>query len=90
MFIRNIIMYLIAVNLLALICFGVDKYKAKNRQWRISENTLMLIAVCGGSLGAVCGMHLFHHKTRHRKFSVGLPVILVIQAIAAIAAYTLL
>ena len=90
MFIRNIVMYLIAVNLLAFICFGVDKLKAKTRQWRISENTLLLIAVCGGSLGAICGMHIFHHKTRHRKFTVGIPVILFIQAIAAITAYTVL
>lgn len=81
-------MYLIAVNLLAFFCFGIDKYKAKTGQWRISENTLLLLAACGGSLGAICGMHIFHHKTRHRKFSLGLPVILVLQAAAAVIAYT--
>ena len=49
-------MYLAAVNILAFICFGVDKYKAKTNQWRISEKTLLGIAVCGGSLGAILGM----------------------------------
>lgn len=81
---KNIIMYLIVVNLLAFVSFGIDKQKAKARQWRISENTLLGIAICGGSLGAICGMRLFHHKTRHAKFAVGLPAILLIQAIAAI------
>nr|WP_296009451.1 DUF1294 domain-containing protein [uncultured Blautia sp.] len=86
--VKNIVMYLIVVNLLAFICFGVDKQKARTNQWRISENTLLGIAICGGSLGAICGMRLFHHKTRHPKFSLGLPVILVIQAIAAVILYT--
>ena len=82
--VKNIVMYLIVVNLLAFICFGVDKQKARTNQWRISENTLL----GGGSLGAICGMRLFHHKTRHPKFSLGLPIILIIQAIAAVILYT--
>lgn len=81
-------MYLIAVNLLAFVSFGIDKQKAKTHQWRISEKTLLGIAVCGGSLGAICGMRMFRHKTKHTKFAVGLPAILLVQAIAAIAAYT--
>lgn len=85
---KNIMMYLVAVNILAFICFGVDKQKAKTHQWRISENTLLGIAVCGGSLGAICGMRLFRHKTKHPKFTIGLPVILLLQAIAAVVAYT--
>lgn len=85
---KNIIMYLIAVNLLAFISFGVDKQKARTNQWRISEKTLLGIAICGGSLGAICGMRLFHHKTRHSKFTLGLPIILIIQAIAAVILYT--
>ncbi len=88
MIVKNIMMYLVAVNLLAFICFGVDKQKAKTHQWRISENTLLGIAVCGGSLGAICGMRLFRHKTKHLKFTIGLPIILLVQAIAAIIAYT--
>ena len=86
---KNVIMYLIAVNLLAFVSFGIDKQKAKMHQWRISENTLIGIALCGGSLGAICGMRLFRHKTKHAKFAVGLPVILFIQAIAAVV-YTVL
>ena len=81
-------MYLVAVNILAFVCFGVDKQKAKAHQWRISENTLLGIAICGGSLGAICGMRLFHHKPKHPKFTIGLPVILLLQAIAAVVAYT--
>lgn len=89
MIIKNIIMYLIVVNLLAFLCFGIDKQKAKSRQWRISEKTLLGIAVCGGSLGAICGMRAFRHKTQRLKFSLGLPVILVLQALAAIVLYTI-
>ena len=66
MIVKNIVMYLIAVNLLAFLCFGIDKQKAKLHQWRISEKTLLGIAVCGGSLGAICGMRIFRHKTQHR------------------------
>ena len=88
MIVKNIMMYLVAVNILAFICFGVDKQKAKTHQWRISENTLLGIAVCGGSLGAICGMRLFRHKTKRPKFTIGLPVILLLQAIAAVVAYT--
>lgn len=88
MIVKNIMMYLVAVNILAFICFGVDKQKAKTHQWRISENTLLGIAVCGGSLGAICGMRLFRHKTKHPKFTIWLPVILLLQAIAAVIAYT--
>lgn len=85
--IKNIIMYLIVVNLLAFAAFGVDKQKAKARQWRISENTLLGIALCGGSLGAIWGMRTFRHKTRHRRFAIGLPVILMIQAVALLILY---
>lgn len=84
---KNIIMYLIAVNILAFVAFGIDKMKARAHQWRIAENTLLGIAVCGGSLGAICGMRLFRHKTRHAKFAIGLPVILILQAIAALIFY---
>lgn len=82
-------MYLTAVNLLAFICFGVDKYKAKTDQWRISEKTLLGIAVCGGSLGAILGMRFFRHKTQHAKFVLGLPAILIAQALAAVILYSL-
>ena len=76
---KILIIYLIAVNLLAFILYGVDKKRAKKREWRISEKALIGIAVIGGSAGALLGMHVFHHKTRHWYFRYGLPVILIIQ-----------
>ena len=78
---RIMIVYLIIVNVLAFILYGVDKRRAKNREWRISEKTLLGIAVVGGSIGAIFGMYAFHHKTRHWYFRCGLPVILIIQGL---------
>ena len=71
--------YLIAINVLTLILFGVDKLKAKKHWWRIPEATLLLIAGMGGSAGALGGMYLFHHKTMHKKFYIGVPVLLLLQ-----------
>ena len=74
-------LYLIAINVVAFLAFGLDKLKAKADAWRIPEKTLLGLAVIGGSVGAILGMRTFHHKTRHKKFSVGLPVILVVQIV---------
>lgn len=71
--------WLIPVNLIAFVLMGVDKHRARRRQWRIPERTLLLFAVLGGTPGAILGMELFHHKIRHRKFCYGLPAILVVQ-----------
>ena len=68
--------YLLTVNLAAFAVFGADKRRAKRREWRVPEKTLFLLALFGGSLGAVCGMCVFRHKTRHRYFRYGLPAIL--------------
>ena len=76
--------YLLAINAVAFIVYGIDKYKAKKAKWRISEATLLLLAVVGGSIGAWMGMKVWHHKTMHKKFKYGIPVILLIQ-IALIA-----
>lgn len=73
--------YLAVINLAALIAFGIDKRKACKKQWRIPEKTLIGLAALGGSIGALFGMHLFHHKTRKRRFSVGIPCILLLQAV---------
>lgn len=75
------IVYLVIVNIIAFIAYGVDKQKARRGRWRISENTLLLLAVLGGSIGAIWGMKAFHHKTKKATFSVGLPVILISQII---------
>ena len=71
--------YLIGVNVLTFLVFGIDKLKAKKGKWRISEATLLLLAIIGGSIGAWLGMKVWHHKTMHRKFKYGIPLILVLQ-----------
>ena len=82
----NIILgYLLAVNIATFFLYGIDKYKAKKGRWRISEAILLLMAVIGGSIGAWAGMRLWHHKTMHKKFKYGIPVIIILQV--AIAVY---
>ena len=71
--------YLILMNLIAFTLYGIDKRRAKQGAWRISEYTLLLVALLGGSLGALLGMRYFRHKTRHRKFRYGVPLILLLQ-----------
>ena len=78
-----IIAYLIVINLVTFIVFGVDKAKAKKHSWRIPEKTLFLLSIIGGSVGAIIGMHTFRHKTRKWYFSFGMPAILIIQLAAA-------
>ena len=73
--------YLFLINLFAFILYGIDKRKAIKHQWRISEKVLLCIAIIGGSIGALLGMILFHHKTRHWYFRYGLPLILLIQTV---------
>lgn len=81
-----IIAYAVLVNIVTWILFGIDKWKAKRNKWRIPEATLLFFAVIGGSIGALCGMYLFHHKTKHKKFFIGVPFILLLQ-IAVIIYY---
>lgn len=82
--IANILRYLLFVNAIAFIIYGIDKLKAKKGWWRISEFTLFMVAVIGGSAGAWLGIWIFHHKTLHRKFRWGIPFILFLQALAFI------
>ena len=76
--------YLAIINAISFILMLVDKYKAKKKLWRIPEATLMGSAALGGSIGALAGMYLVRHKTKHPKFTVGIPVILVIQIALAL------
>ena len=69
------------MSLAAFAAFGLDKYKAKAGKWRIPERTLFLLALLGGGIGAFLGMKVFRHKTRHTQFVIGIPVIMVIQAV---------
>ena len=71
--------YLLAINIVSLFLYGIDKYKAKKNKWRISAATLLMMAVIGGSIGAWVGMRLWHHKTMHKKFKYGIPIIIILQ-----------
>ena len=71
--------YLILINLIAFIAYGADKRNAKKKQWRTPEATLLLLALLGGSLGAFAGMQVFRHKTNHLKFTLGVPLILIVH-----------
>ena len=83
--VMNIILgYLLAVNTTSFLLYGIDKYKAKNGRWRISEATLLMMAVIGGSIGAWVGMRLWHHKTMHKKFKYGIPIIIILQVVLAV------
>lgn len=73
------ICYLLLINIVAFALMGIDKRKARKHQWRISERTLFLSALLGGSVGALYGMHLFRHKTKHKRFVYGMPAILLLQ-----------
>ena len=84
---EEIICYLLAVNIATFLLYGIDKYKAKKSKWRISEATLLTMAAIGGSIGALAGMRLWHHKTMHKKFKYGIPVIIIFQV--ALAVYLL-
>lgn len=72
-------LYLVCINLAAFALMGVDKRRARRRQWRVPEKLLFLAALLGGSAGAWAGMYVFRHKTRHWYFVVGMPVILLVQ-----------
>ncbi len=80
--------YLIFINLLAFLLMGLDKAKARRHKWRIPEKTLFLSAIIGGSIGAILGMQVFRHKTKHASFRIGMPCILLVQL--ALAAYIIL
>lgn len=71
--------YVIIMSILAFLIYGIDKKKAVNHKWRIPEKTLMILAVMGGSPGALAAMYFFRHKTRKLKFVIGIPVIMMIQ-----------
>lgn len=73
------LIYLLVVNALGFAVMLYDKYLAKNNLWRIPETTLMGIAIIGGSVGSLFGMYSVRHKTRHLKFTLGIPAILILQ-----------
>lgn len=85
---KLLLIYLAAVNIAAFAVMGIDKARARRGRWRVPESTLFLMAVIGGSAGGLIGIYAFRHKTLHRSFTIGFPVILVLQL--ALAAYIVL
>ena len=77
----GLIIYLVVINVITFAVYGLDKWKAQQGRWRISESSLLTLAAIGGSVGAWLGMKVWHHKTLHRKFTLGVPAILLIQIV---------
>ena len=82
-----LLVWLAAINLVTFAVYGIDKAKAKRGAWRVPEKTLFLLPLLGGSLGALLGMRVFHHKTKHWYFMWGIPLILLAQIALAVWLY---
>ena len=80
-----LLLYLVAINIIAFFLYGIDKWKARHDKWRVTEARLITISLLGGSLGAYLGMKVWHHKTQHPRFRYGLPLILFLHLAIAIA-----
>ena len=74
-----VLIYLAVINVVTFFMYGIDKWKAKKSKWRVPEATLLMMAILGGSIGAWLGMKVWHHKTLHKKFRFGVPLILIAQ-----------
>ncbi|MBE6958672.1 MAG: DUF1294 domain-containing protein [Ruminococcaceae bacterium] len=79
--------YFVIINAVGFLFMLIDKQKAKKKKWRIPERTLMAFAAAGGSLGVLMGMFFFRHKTKHPKFVIGVPLLMMMHIIIALAAY---
>ena len=78
---KEILIYLLVINLIGFFAMGIDKFKAKQNLWRTKEKTLFTIAMIGGSIGSIIGMYTFRHKTKHNSFIIGFPIILLAQIV---------
>lgn len=87
---KLLLIYLFLINATGFILMLADKYKAQKNLWRIPESFLLWTAVLGGSLGAMIGMYAARHKTLHLKFSIGLPLLFILQFIAIISVFKFL
>lgn len=81
---KNIIIYLLVINLVAFISMGIDKWKAKRGAWRIPESTLISLVLLGGGIGGIAGMYTFRHKTKKPRFFIGFPLIFITELIIAV------
>ena len=84
---QTIIIYLAVLNVATFFTYGIDKWKAKKAKWRIREAALLGLAALGGSIGAWLGMKVWHHKTLHKKFRYGVPLMLMAQVALAVWLY---
>jgi len=82
--IKNIIIYLVAINIIGFLAMWIDKRKAEKGKWRIQEKTLFLLTVLGGGVGTISGMYTFRHKTKKLAFTIGLPAILILEIVTVI------
>ena len=82
--------YLTLINLISFLVYGVDKKKAKNKEWRIPESTLILLSIIGGALGGLMAMVIFKHKLSKKIFYIGIPIIIIINKIIELAIFNLL
>lgn len=82
--VKYFLAYLLLINLVTFFVYGADKSRARRGLYRISEATLLFLALIGGSIGAYLGIRVFHHKTKHKKFTIGVPVIFVLQIICLV------
>ena len=85
---KPLLVFLLIINALGFLLMLIDKYKAKKNFWRIPEKTLIAVAALGGSLGTLAGMYLVRHKTKHLRFTLGIPVILAVQVVIFIVFMT--
>ena len=81
---RNIVIYLVIINVIGFLLMFIDKKKAEHGAWRIPEKTLFLATLLGGGIGTISGMYIFRHKTKKLKFTIGLPVILILEVVLII------
>ena len=84
---KYFIIYLIIINLIAFLAMYIDKRRAKYGKWRIKEHNLFILALLGGSIGAIAGMYTFRHKTKKMRFVIGFPAILVCEVILGVMLY---
>ncbi len=81
---KLLLVYLFIINATGFLLMLWDKYKAKKNLWRIPESALLNVAILGGSLGCLLGMYTARHKTRHQKFTIGIPIIFAVEAVLLI------
>lgn len=84
---KHFILYIIIINVVTFCLYGADKRRAKRKMWRIPEAVLLLFAIIGGSIGAGMAMHFYRHKTKHKKFAFGVPIIFILQVAVAVFLY---